>query len=50
MDFDENMDTGHSSLNKLAQNRDYLDIDADTLAPEQPMQEQMDGDLLGRWV
>lgn len=50
MDFDENMDTGHSSLNKLAQNRDYLDIDADALAPEQPMQEQMDGDLLGRWV
>lgn len=48
MDFDESMDTGHSS--KMPPNRDYLDIDADTLQPDQQMPEQMDGDLLGRWV
>lgn len=50
MDFDESMDTGHSSLSKTSQNRDYLDIDTDTLHPEQQMPEQMEGDLLGRWV
>lgn len=50
MDFDENMDTGPSSLNKVPQNRDYLGFDADTLNPDQQMQEQMEGDLLGRWV
>ena len=44
MDFDESMDTGHS---KVPPNRDYLDIDAETLQPDQ---ERMEGDLLGRWV
>ena len=43
MDFDENMDTGHSM--KSSHNQEYLD-------PEQQMPEQMEGDLLmaGRWV
>lgn len=48
MEFDEGMDTGHSKIS--SQNREYLDMDADTLQPEQQMQEPMDGDLLGRWV
>lgn len=50
MEFDEGMDTGHSTLNKVTQNRDYMDMEGDTLHADQPMQEQMEGDLLGRWV
>lgn len=57
MDFDDqNMDTVHSSVNKLSRSQDYLDsmpatdIDADPMHHDQPMQEQMEGDLLGRWV
>lgn len=51
MEFEETMDTtGHSSISKAPQSRDYLDIEADTLHTDQPMQEQMEGDLLGRWV
>lgn len=41
MDFDDSMDTGHSL--KASQNQEYLD-------PDQQMPEQMEGDLLGRWV
>lgn len=52
MDFEEGMDTGHSSVNKVPLNQEYLDsmpatdIDAEGLQPDP----QMEGDLLGRWV
>lgn len=56
MDFDESMETGHSSVNKISRIQDYLDtmpatdIDADPLHSDQTMQEQMEGDIPGRWV
>ena len=55
MDFEDGMDTGHSSA-KVPLNQEYLetmpatDIDAEGLQTDQQMHEQMEGDLLGRWV
>ena len=54
MDFEDGMDTAHSSVNKGPLNREYMpntDIDTDALQTDPQMQEQMERDLLGgRWV
>lgn len=58
MEFEEGMDTttttGHSSVNKVHLNQEYMpntDIDTEALQTDPQMQEQMEGDLLGgRWV
>ncbi len=51
MEFEEGMEPGHTtSINKLPQIHDYLDsMPVTDMDPEQPIQEQMDGDF-GRWV